>query len=83
MNNKIDIESIAIDLEQAINLLNCFYEFCEEEGNLSSVTSFEEKTIAAISFANRMRSRRSLLFVSEEILRNNLEKLNSHLSRKD
>lgn len=83
MNNKIDIESIAIDLEQASNLLNCFYEFCEEESNISNLISLEEKSIAAISFANRMRSRRSLLFVSEEILRNNLEKLNSYLSRKD
>lgn len=75
-NYAFDIDMIATELENAANLLRCFYEFWDEEGN--SDTEDISKENKAIIFLQRMPQYMSTVYAAIDMIdsqKNNLESL--------
>ena len=75
-NYAFDIDMIATELENAANLLRCFYEFWDEEGNLD--TEGISKENKAIIFLQRMPQYISTVYAAIDMIdsqKNNLESL--------
>ena len=75
-NYAFDIDMIVAELENAANLLRCFYEFWDEEGN--SDTEGISKENKAIIFLQRMPQYISTVYAAIDMIdsqKNNLESL--------
>lgn len=62
INYAFDIDMIATELENAANLLRCFYEFWDEEGNSDTEGLSEENK--ALIFLKRMPQYMSTVFAA-------------------
>lgn len=78
MKEKFEIEGFILEISEAIDILKCFNEFCDESILPEGATD-NERQINAICFVNRMRSHRALLNVAIKNLENNVKSLNSKL----
>lgn len=74
-DKSMEIEKSSINLGKAQNLMGIFIEFSELEGNLSQVSSFEEKTQMALMFVQRYQMYRSLIETIFDIIIAEEEKL--------
>ena len=63
MKKEFDIENLALNLRQNLDILKCFDEFCDES-IISTIENATERAIAVECFMNRMDTHRSLLNVA-------------------
>lgn len=68
-NHVQELDILSINIEQVINLLNCFNEFCDYEGNLDNCNSKEQQFLKATAFTQRIKRYESLVFASIELLK--------------
>ena len=79
-NYAFDIDMIATELENAANLLRCFYEFWDEEGN--SDTEGISKENKAIIFLQRMPQYMSTVYDAIDMIdsqKKNLDDLSNKI----
>ncbi len=76
MKEKFEIEEFVLEIKEAIDILKCFNDFCDESVLPESATD-NERDISAICFVNRMHSHRALLNVAIKNLEKNVKSLNS------
>ncbi len=76
MKEKFEIEEFVLEIKEAIDILKCFNDFCDESVFPESATD-NERQINAICFVNRMHSHRALLNVTIKNLEKNVKFLSS------
>lgn len=77
-NYKYELDVTGGRIKRAADLLNCFCEFCDDEGHFGNSKTFEEKAHKAIAFMDRIGTFRSLVDTSVSILYDecrNIEKI--------
>lgn len=80
INYAFDIDMIATELENAANLLRCFYEFWDEEGNSDTKGLGEENK--ALIFLKRMPQYISTVYAAIDMIdsqKNNLDDLSNKI----
>lgn len=76
MKEKFEIEEFILEISEAVDILKCFNEFCDES-ILPEGANDNELQINAACFVKRMYSYRALLTVSIKNLENTIRKLAS------
>ena len=80
INYAFDIDMIAAELENAANLLRCFYEFWDEEGNSDTEGLSEENK--ALVFLQRMPQYISTVYAAIDMIdsqKKNLDDLSNKI----
>ena len=80
INYAFDIDMIATELENAANLLRCFYEFWDEEGNSDTEDLSEENK--ALIFLKRMPQYISTVYAAIDMIdsqKKNLDDLSNKI----
>ena len=75
MKEKFEIEEFALEIKEALNLLKCFDEFCDESV-LTDTATEEERLSNAIWFVKRLETHHSLLSVSIKTISSAINSLN-------
>lgn len=81
-NYKYDLDKVGGNIKRAADSLNCFCEFCDEEGHFGKSKDFNEKAHKAIAFVDRMDTYRSLVDTSVSILYNEYDYVQKALNMK-
>ena len=81
-NYKYDLDVAGENIKRAADLLNCFCEFCDEEGCFGKSENFNEKAHKAIAFVDRMNTYRSLVDTSVALLYGEYEAIQKALNTK-
>ena len=63
-----DLDVIATEIKQAVNLISCFIDFCNEEGHCEDCETLREAENKALCFIKRISTYRSLIDTAETIL---------------
>ncbi len=75
-------DMLIVNIQQTVNLLTCFEDFCEFEGDFDQCDSPEDVKDKAIIFAERLKYFDSLLFASKSLLKDVLKNFQSYEEEK-
>ena len=65
---RVELEDIGVHLEESLNLLKCFIDFCDNEGFISENETEEKEKIISVCFTRRLQQYKSLLLVAVDSL---------------
>lgn len=60
----IKLDEISIHIEETINILKCFVDFCENEGFINENETAEKEMIISVCFTRRLEQYKTLLYTA-------------------
>ena len=65
---QVELEDVGVHLEESLNLLKCFIDFCDNEGFIGERETEEKEKIGAVCFVRRLQQYKSLLIAATDSL---------------
>lgn len=74
-NNIQNMDVLIVNIQQTVNLLTCFEDFCDFEGNFDDCQTEKDFQTKATAFSERLKYYDSLIFASKALLGDALREL--------